>query len=186
MCNAYNTSKRSIWQRCPEQQTGHLEERICSHDDSRSAEATLTACVPHQRCLTIMMAMMTMMATTIRLLMRTMISMKSTWIGLTPSLTLPTPSTVVTDQPLQANTGTRHLDWNINTAFLFPTDQLFFSTLWFTHSQSWQLWSSSSQLLDREPEKTEGSQGDNNDCETLTPLQWQDKIHKDKDKDKDA
>ena len=33
---------------------------------------------------------------------------ENTWIGLTPSFTVPTPSTVVTDQPLQASTGTKH------------------------------------------------------------------------------
>ena len=41
-----------------------------------------------------------------------------TCIGLIPSLTLPKPSTVVTDQPLQASTGTKHCDlWIRNVSF---------------------------------------------------------------------
>ena len=41
-----------------------------------------------------------------------------TCIGLIPSLTLPKPSTVVTDQPLQASTGTKHCDlWIGNVSF---------------------------------------------------------------------
>ena len=75
----------------------HLEERTGRHDHTRATEATLSPCMFHQRLLERAHAGIPLLD-----------AQPCTWMGCSPCLLPPSPSTVVMAQPWQESTGTRH------------------------------------------------------------------------------